>query len=64
MIATWNHAKELGYCSMGMRRWCELRGLAHLDFVRDGVSTDWLRRQDDAMAERLADYAEARHGQQ
>jgi hypothetical protein len=62
-IATWNHAKELGYCSAGIRRWCEARGIDPLQFVRNGVSTDWLRRQGDAMAERLADYAEKRqHG--
>ena len=63
MIATWNHAKELGYCSMGIRRWCADRGLSHVEFVRHGVSTEWLRQQNDAMAERLADYAERRqHG--
>ena len=58
MIATWNHAKELGYCSMGIRRWCAARGLDHLEFVRHGVSVDWLRQQGDAMALRLANHAE------
>lgn len=58
MIVTWNQAKELGYCSMGIRRWCRARGLDHLRFVREGVSVEWLRQQGDAMANRLADYAE------
>lgn len=63
VIATWNHAKELGYCSMGIRRWCAARGLDHLEFVKNGVPTDWLRQCGDAMATRLADYAEKRqHG--
>ncbi len=59
-IATWQHAKELGYCSLGLRRWCTTRGLSHLDLVRHGVDTAWLREQGDAMADRLADHAEKR----
>lgn len=58
MIAKWDDAKELGYCSMGIRRWCATRGLPHLEFVREGVSIEWLRQQNDAMADRLADYVE------
>lgn len=57
-IATWEHAKELRYCSSGLRRWCEARSIAHLDLIRDGVDTQWLRAQGDAMADKLADYAE------
>ena len=62
MIATWNQAKELGYCSSGLRRWCESHGIETLDFVRNGLDTDWLRKQNDAMASRLADYAEGIKG--
>lgn len=60
MIATWEDAKAIGYCGKGMRQWVaeKDRGVTYLEFVRDGVSVEWLRAQDDAMADRLADYAE------
>lgn len=61
--ATWNQAKELGYCSEGMRRWLAGRGVTPLEYVQHGAPVDWLRAQDNAMAEKLADYAEAQaHG--
>lgn len=58
MIATHLHAKELGYCNAGLRKWLEGRGLPFREFLLNGASVEWLRAQNDAMATRLADYAE------
>lgn len=62
MIATHDDAKSLGYCNKGVRRWFERRDVSFDQFRREGVSVSWLRRQGDAMAERLADYVEGKHG--
>jgi hypothetical protein len=56
--ATHEDAKALGYCNRGLRRWFEGRELTFDDFRREGATVEWLRRQADAMADRLADYAE------
>lgn len=66
VIATWADAKTLGYCGKGLRDWFGdgSRGMTYLDFIKDGASCAWLRAQNDAMADKLADYAEERvnHG--
>lgn len=52
------HARELGYCVKGIRRWFDGRERTWLEFVEHGVDSDWLRATGDAMASRLADLAE------
>ncbi|MEF8729525.1 MAG: hypothetical protein V5B34_15155 [Accumulibacter sp.] len=52
------HARELGYCLKGIRRWFDGRERSWLEFVEHGVDSDWLRATGDAMAIRLADLAE------
>ena len=52
------HARELGYCVKGIRRWFDGRERSWLEFVEQGVDSDWLRATGDAMAIRLADLAE------
>ncbi len=52
------HARELGYCLKGIRRWFDGRERSWLEFVEQGVDSDWLRATGDAMAIRLADLAE------
>lgn len=52
------HARELGYCIKGVRRWFDGRERSWLEFVEHGVDSDWLRATGDAMAIRLADLAE------
>ncbi len=56
--ASLKHARALGYCSRGIRRWFEGREHTWAEFVRDGVPVDWLRATGDAMAARVADQAE------
>jgi hypothetical protein len=58
--ATHEDAKALGYCNRGLRRWFDGRDFSFDDFRRYGVTAQWLRQQDDAMANKLADYAEQR----
>ncbi len=55
---TVGHARELGYCLKGIRRWFDGRERSWLEFVEQGVDSDWLRATGDAMAIRLADLAE------
>lgn len=57
-IATHLDAKALGYCNAGLRRWFPRDGVSFEDFRQMGVTTDWLRATGDAMAIRLAEYAE------
>lgn len=57
-IATHLDAKALGYCNAGLRRWFPRDGVSFEDFRQKGVTTDWLRTTGDAMAIRLAEYAE------
>ena len=52
------HARRLGYCARGMRRWFEGREYSWAEFVTHGVPVDWLRSIDDAMALRVAEEAE------
>lgn len=60
MIVTHVQAKELGYCNAGLRRWFEGREISFDQFRREGVTDEWLLSQDDAMAERLVEYARSR----
>ena len=57
-IATLAHARALGYCARGMRRWFTDHHYSWTEFVQNGVSTEWLRATEDAMAIRLAEEAE------
>ena len=52
------HARELGYCVKGIRRWFDGRERTWEAFVAHGVDSDWLRATGDAMAIRLADRVE------
>jgi hypothetical protein len=52
------HARELGYCVKGVRRWFDGREQSWVAFVAHGVDSEWLRATGDAMAIRLADLAE------
>lgn len=63
LIATHDDAKTLGYCNKGLRRWFAMQDVSFDTFRRAGVSVEWLRARDNAMADRLADYVEAKHGQ-
>lgn len=49
------HARELGYCVKGIRRWFDGRERSWEAFVEHGVDSDWLRATGDAMAIRLPD---------
>lgn len=48
------HARRLGYCARGMRRWFDGREYGWQEFVEHGVPADWLLAQHDAMAEAVA----------
>lgn len=61
-IATHEDAKSLGYCNTGMRKWFAQmdRGLTFAEFRANGATTEWLRDTGNAMAIKLADYADQR----
>lgn len=56
-MARLEHARRLGYCARGMRRWFEGREHTWQEFVERGVPTDWLLAQNDALAEAVAKLA-------
>lgn len=58
VMARLEHARRLGYCARGMRRWFEGRERTWHEFITVGVPTSWLRAQDDAMALAVAEEAE------
>ena len=58
VMAKLEHARRLGYCARGMRRWFEGRDRTWAEFVERGVPVAWLRATGDAMAMRVADEAE------
>lgn len=58
IMARLEHARKLGYCARGMRRWFEGREYSWQEFITTGVPVVWLRAQDDAMANAVADEAE------
>jgi hypothetical protein len=57
-LVTHTHAKELGYCNAGLRRWCAVTGVDYREFLLHGISSVTLKSFDDAMATRLAEYVE------
>lgn len=59
-LATWDDAKACKLCSKGMRDWFAQkdRGMTYLEFIKNGATVEWLRAQEDGMADKLADYAE------
>lgn len=59
---TFADALRAGYCAKGQRQWFESRGLNYLDFVREGIETEVLRKLQDGFADPLIRQAEARRG--
>lgn len=57
MIVLHEHAKQMGYCNVGLRKWFASRDVSFSEFRLNGVSSDWLLQQNDAMATRLVEYA-------
>jgi hypothetical protein len=58
VIAKLEHARNLGYCARGMRRWFDGRERTWQEFVSFGVPVSWLRATGDEMAIRVAEEAE------
>lgn len=58
VMARLEHARKLGYCARGMRRWFEGREHGWQEFVTTGVPAPWLRATGDEMALRVAEQAE------
>lgn len=58
VMARLEHARALGYCARGMRRWFEGRRHSWAEFVESGVPAAWLRASGDALAIRVAEQAE------
>jgi len=58
IMARLEHARAIGYCARGMRRWFEGREHTWQEFVSFGVPVEWLRATGDEMAIRVAEEAE------
>ncbi len=63
VVARLEHARKLGYCARGMRRWFDGREHTWQEFITDGVPAQWLLDQDDDMARRVAEVAIEEAGQ-
>lgn len=64
MIVTHEQAKALGYCNAGLRKWFATQDVTFEHFRRHGVSTEWLASRNNAMADRLIEYATAQAAEQ
>ncbi len=62
MIVTLSDARELGYCSRGMRDFFRRHGLDWSRFIREGLPADDLLATGDAMVETLVEYVRGRDG--
>lgn len=62
MIVTVVDASKLRLCSRGLRIWFADKDVTFLEFVRNGVSVEWLRQFDDVMVKQIIEYAEKRDG--
>lgn len=54
MIITVDHARKLGFCAKGIRRWCANKGLDYNEFVQNGLDSSVLEPfADDVMVQEL-----------
>lgn len=58
MKATLAHARQLGYCSEGLRDWCKSNNMEFLVLVREGFDCDVLRATRDHLALAMVELAE------
>ncbi len=62
IVVTLKDARELGYCSRGMRDWFQRHGLDWSRFIREGLPADDLLATGDAMAGALVEHVRGRDG--
>jgi len=59
---TMRDVRELQYCSRGVRKFCEDRGLSYDKLLKQGITFEELRDgAEDAMVDRLIAHAEKRN---
>jgi len=56
--------RKAGFCMSGARNWFASYGLDWNDFLSNGIDISTFRDLNDAYGNRVADTAEARHGQE
>ncbi len=61
---TMRHVRQLFGCRGGAYEFSRRHGIDYRSFLRQGVDSSRLRETGDAMAIRVAELAEAEHGQQ
>jgi hypothetical protein len=57
-IITHRHCREIGYCNRGLRQMCERIGVDWSGFLKNGITSEELRKTENAMAERVIEHAE------
>lgn len=60
MIVTFADARSLGYCSRGLRSFCEQHGIDWREFVRNGIDEQNLAGITDPMVQRVIERARLR----
>ena len=55
--ANMNHARQLDYCSSGIRMFCKMYGLSFIDLVRYGLDVEVLIATGDTLAINMANLA-------
>lgn len=58
MKATIQHARQLGYCSEGLREWCKCYNMDFMVLVRKGFDCDVLKATGDHLALAMVELAE------
>lgn len=62
MIVIVDDLRRAGVCGPGVRAWGEQHGFEWRDFVKNGIESDALLATGDALAARVVQIAEERHG--
>jgi len=52
-----HHARELKYCSRGIRYWCKQKGIDYIKFIKEGIEEEVLLAFNDSMAKRVVEHA-------
>lgn len=52
------HARQVAYCSLGIRQFCKTYGIDFLKFVREGISAEQLKEIGDPLGLRLIEIAQ------
>lgn len=60
MIITWSDARQVMYCSKGIRVFCTKYHIDYDDFLKNGIEADKLAALNDSMADKIIEVKRGR----